>query len=208
MSVYYNRPMIIETPLCKLALKYGTDKCPQLKHSYTPFYYQLFKHRRQKIKKVLEMGIGYLPGMPEKTVIFDPRLKRQYHRGASLYMWRDFFPNAQIFGADNHPETLFEDDRIKTFLCDETKKENLTQLIKNTGFDIDLFVDDGNHNSRRQVFLAKNLMPRLQKNVIYIIEDVYYPERIISALPEYDCQVSKFPPKFREDRLIVVRHKI
>ena len=45
------------TDLCKLAYKYGTDKCPQLKHSYTPFYYQLLKSKRQKIKKILEMDI-------------------------------------------------------------------------------------------------------------------------------------------------------
>lgn len=196
------------TTLCKLAFKYGTDKCPQLKHSYTPFYFQLLQGRRKKVKKVLEMGIGYFPGMPEKTVFFDPGLQRTYQRGASLYMWRDFFLNAQIFGADDHPETLFEDERIKTFLCDERKKEDIIRLIKNTGTDIDLFVDDANHNSRRQIFLAKTLMPRLKKDVIYIIEDVYYPENIVNALSEYDCQISQFPPKFREDRLIIVKNKI
>ena len=153
------------------------------------------------------MGIGYFKGMPEKKVIFDPGLNRNYHLEASLYMWRDFFTNAQVYGADDHPETLFEDDRIKTFLCDERKKEDIIQLIKNTGSDIDLFIDDGNHNSRRQIFLAKNLIPQLQKDVIYIIEDVYYPDKIASALSEYDCQISPFPPKFREDRLIVVRNK-
>lgn len=195
------------TPLCKIAYKYGTDKCPQLKHSYTPFYYELFKDSRQKVKKVLEMGIGYFSGMPKKTVFFDPRLQRIYHRGASLYMWRDFFPNAQIFGADDHPETLFEDHRIKTYLCDERKKEDIVRLIKKTGSNIDLFIDDGNHNSRRQIFLAKILMRRLKKDVIYIIEDVYYPEKILSALSDYDCQVSQFTPKFREDRLIIVKHK-
>ncbi|OGH16350.1 MAG: hypothetical protein A3C30_03155 [Candidatus Levybacteria bacterium RIFCSPHIGHO2_02_FULL_40_18] len=195
------------TPLCKLALKYGTDKCPQLKHSYTPFYYQLLKDKRREIKKVLEMGIGFFPGMPEKKVFFDPGLKRTYHMGASLYMWRDFFPNAQIFGADDHPETLFEDNRIQTFLCDETKKEDIVELVKKTGTDIDLFIDDANHNSRKQIFLAKNLMPLLKKDVIYIIEDVYYPDNILNALSEYDCQISQFPPKLQEDRLIVVRHK-
>lgn len=198
---------MIITPLCKLAYKYGTDKCPQLKHSYTPFYYQLLNENKQKFKKVLEMGIGYFPGMPEKTVIFDPGLQRHYHRGASLYMWRDFFPNAQIYGADYYHETLFEDDRIKTYLCDERKKEDIMELIKQTGSDIDLFIDDGNHNSRRQIFLAKNLMTFLKKDVIYIIEDVRYPEAIVNALSEYDCQISPFPPRYKDDRLIVVRHK-
>lgn len=174
------------TTLCKLAFKYGSDKCPRIKHSYTPLYYRLLKDKRRKIKKVLEMGIGY---------------------AASLHMWHDFFPNAQIFGADNNPEALLESDRIKTFFCDERKKEDIVELIKNTGSDIDLFIDDGNHNSRRQAFLAKILMSQFQKDVVYIIEDVYYPNSIINALSEYDCQVFQFSPKFRDDRLIIVKHK-
>lgn len=42
------------TELCELAYKYGTDKCPQIKHFYTPYYYKLFKDRRLSVKKVLE----------------------------------------------------------------------------------------------------------------------------------------------------------
>ena len=196
------------TTLCRLALKYGTDKCPQLKHSYTPFYYELLKDKQKTIKKVLELGIGYFKGMPQKKMIFDPGLNRNYHLGASLYMWRDFFPNAQIYGADIHPETIFEDERIETFICDEREKADILRLIKNTGSDIDLFIDDGNHNSRRQIFLAKTLMPQLKKDVIYIIEDVRHPEEIMNALSEYNCQVSQFLPKCIDDRLIIVRSKI
>lgn len=196
------------TTLCKLAIKYGTDKCPQLKHSYTPFYYQMLKGKRWKIKKVVEIGIGFFPGMPEKTIIFDPGLKRQYHRGASLYMWRDFLPNAQIIGADYRPETLFEDDRIKTFLCDEKKQEDIIELIKNTGSDIDLFIDDGNHLLKHQLFLCKTVMPLLNKDVTYIIEDVNHPDEIIKSLSQYDCKISTFPPKCKDDRLIIISGKL
>jgi len=52
------------TPLCDIAFKYGTDKCPQLGHSYTPFYYDLLKDKRETIKKVLEFGIGGPETMP------------------------------------------------------------------------------------------------------------------------------------------------
>lgn len=196
------------TPLCKLAYKYGTDKCPQVKHSFTPFYYQLLNDKRQFIKKVLEMGIGNTRKNTHKPeVVYEEGIIPYLKRGASLYMWRDFFPYAQIFGADIYPEVLFKDDRIQTFLCDEKNKENIVKLIKKTGSDIDLFVDDGNHNKRRQVFLCKTAMPLLKKDVIYIIEDVRFPEEIANALPEYDCQISQFPPKLIDDRFIVVRNK-
>jgi len=42
---------IKETPLCKLAFEYKTDKCPKIKHVYTPFYYELLKDRKNTIKK-------------------------------------------------------------------------------------------------------------------------------------------------------------
>jgi hypothetical protein len=38
--------------------------------------------------------------------------------GASLYVWRDFFPNAYIFGADIDKEVLFNDKRITTGYID------------------------------------------------------------------------------------------
>lgn len=186
------------TKLCKLAYKYGTDKCPQLKHSYTPFYYELLRDRRKSIKKVLEMGVGQTRKSLQKGYL---------QRGASLYMWRDFFPNAKVYGADIHPETMFRDVRIETFLCDETKKENLVELIKRTGSDIDLFIDDGSHHKRWQIFLCRNLMPILQKEIIYIIEDVRFPQEVINALGDYGCQIVEFSGKYPDDRLIVVRNK-
>jgi hypothetical protein len=201
---------IATTPLCEIAYSYGTDKCPQIRHSYTPFYFELLKNKREKIKKVLEMGIGYFPDIREKKIIFDQGLKRRYHLGASLYMWRDFFSRAQIFGADDQSEVLFEDDRIKTFLCDERKREDILELVKKTGYDIDFFVDDAIHNSRRQIFLAKTLMPLLKKDVIYIIEDTRHQKDIVRALSEYDCTIPELAPPSvpcPDNGLIVVRNK-
>ena len=41
----------MKTELCKIAEKYGTDKCPQIFHDYTPTYHELFKDRRNEIKE-------------------------------------------------------------------------------------------------------------------------------------------------------------
>ena len=41
------------TELCKLAYKYGTDKCPQVNGAYyTPFYFELLKDKRETFCKV------------------------------------------------------------------------------------------------------------------------------------------------------------
>lgn len=182
------------TPLCKLAYKYGTDKYRAINHSYTPFYYEFLKDKRHSIKKVLEMGIGNA----RLVKLYRPN----YVTGASLFMWRDFFPNAIILGVDNDPETQFADERIKTFLCDETKKEDLEKLIIQTGSNIDLFIDDGSHSSSDQYFLCHTIMPLLRKRVIYIIEDVRLPKTLHMRLLRsgYDCYIPKLPPGNPERR--------
>ena len=190
------------TELCKIAYKYGADKCPEILHSYTPFYYELLKDKRQSVKKVLELGVGY------------PKLMRghrnqHYRTGASLYMWRDFFPNAQVFGADILPETIFKDERIETFLCDQGKKEDLVGLIKKTGSDGDLFIDDGSHKKEHQIFTSLTLMPLLKKDIVYIIEDARNSRWVARALKRYDCHIQEFSPRSsRDDKLVIVRNKL
>ena len=170
-----------ETPLCEIAYKYGTDKCPQIGHVYTPFYYELLKDKRQSIKKVLEVGIGSKRrGMKGIS---------QYVTGASLRMWRDFFPSAQVYGVDIFPELMFKDERITTFLCDEKDKKGLEKLISEIGSDIDLVVDDASHYSCNQIFLCQTLMPLLKKDVIYVIEDVAFSRSITKSLNQYECEV-------------------
>ena len=46
-----------------------------------------------------------------------------------------------VYGADISPKALFEDERIKTYLCNEKKEEDIKELVEQTGPDIDLFVD-------------------------------------------------------------------
>lgn len=177
------------TELCLLAAKYGSDKCPQIKHAYTPFYYELLKDRRETVKKVVEMGVGYCRG--GKAIgdqAWDRRIKRTYYRGASLLMWRDFFPSAMVYGGDWDQRAMFEDERIKTFLCNEIDLDDLRRLISNVGSDVDLFVDDASHQPEHQTYLAQSVLPMLEKDVVYIIEDVENPEAVSNYLEGYDCR--------------------
>lgn len=193
------------TVLCKLAYKYGTDKCPQIRHAYTPFYWELLKNRRKSIKKVLEIGVGLYKGRPRRK-IYDAGPGQYNHRGASLYMWREFFPNAQIYGADIRPETIFEDERIKAYLCDERKKDDLVWLIEQTGSDIDLVVDDGSHNLGDQIFACQTLMPLLKKEVIYIVEDVIWTRKLMFFLQGYNCWVPQIANRGGINQLVVVQN--
>lgn len=200
--------IIEETELCKIAYKYGTDKCPKIKHVYTPFYYELFKNKKKSVKKVLELGIGYYETMKHVEKIYDKGLKRIYHKGASLKMWRDFFPNAQVYGIDIASDAMFEDERIQTFIVNERNNEQMETLIETIGSDIDIVIDDASHRSKDQIYACKTLMPLLKKDVIYIIEDVDFSKSVTTALEEYDCEVPHLPNRICFDgKLIVVKNK-
>ena len=182
-----------------LAYFYGSDKCPQIFHFYTDYYYHLFKDKRESVRKVLEMGVGNVETMGSHCP--------HYVDGASLYMWRDFFPKAQIYGADVLPELVFKDGRIETFQCNQCLKDDLVNLISKTGSDIDLFVDDASHVPRHQVFTCKTLMPMLKKDVIYVIEDARDP-KIVDHLKDYDCHVIRKARMANQyNRLVVVKNK-
>jgi len=187
------------TPLCELGLKYRTDKCPQLRHSYTPVYYKLFKDKKDSVKKVLEIGIG---------TIWSMKHIEDYTVGASHKMWRDFFPNAQIYGIDIDPKVIFQEERIETYLMDSTKPRNIRRLIRKIGSDLDIVIDDGPHGTRTQLNLAKTLLPLLTGNFIYIIEDSRNPEALRDNLTEYNVEVLRLPAQgMKDDNLVIVRPK-
>jgi hypothetical protein len=192
--------MIFETPLCELAYKYGSDKCPQISHGYTPRYHKIFKDKRNEVLKVFEIGIGIRENMQHPP---------HYRTGASLYMWRDYFPNAQIYGMDILPECMFEDDRIHTFLGDQSKKDDLLNVLRKIGTDIDLVIDDGSHQMSHQLFTCLTLMPYLRKYVTYVIEDVVHGFEVIDELME--CGWNVYYRRFNAkrgfgDRMVVVTY--
>src|SRR3990167_1365518 len=135
----------------ELGKKYGTDKIG--KHHYLPVYYDFFKNKskRRKVKKVLEIGVG---------------------EGAGLRMFRDFFTNATIYGAEIDEKRIFKEDRIEVFKCDQSKSEDLINLIHQIGADLDLVIDDGSHREQDQIFSLLKIFPALKLGAIYIIEDV------------------------------------
>jgi hypothetical protein len=165
--------------LTKLAIKYKADKWG--KHHYTPYYHKLFKHHRN-IKKVLEIGAG---------------------EGASLFMWRDYFPKAMIYSAEIDLKRVFRDYRILVCPCDQSKKEHLIDLVSAIGVDIDLVVDDGSHKPEDQVFTCKELLPTLKKDCTYIIEDVS-DATIIEKLDMFNCKLVRVGDRY-DDQLLVVK---
>jgi hypothetical protein len=172
--------------LSKLGIKYGTDKIG--KHNYLPVYYDLFKDRRNTVKKVLEIGTA---------------------EGAGLFMFREFFLAATIYGAEidqKRVDLMKGEDRIEVYKCDQTNENDLDSIIEKIGSDIDFVIDDGSHKPEDQVFTCLELMPLLNKEVTYVIEDVAKPEIAEFLRNKYECAVVEVGKRY-DDRLIIVRHE-
>lgn len=175
-----------------LFFKYGADKTPRIKHHYSDVYWDLFKDKRETVKKVLEIGVA---------------------EGASLFAWRDFFPNATIYGAEIDQERVDKLrglPHIQVYQVDQTSFDDIEKLQSFIQADIDLVIDDGSHKPEDQLFTCDNLMWFLKKSAIYIIEDVdnssadYLFEELLDK--DYNVQMIRVG-KRHDDRLIIVRHR-
>ena len=77
--------------------------------------------------------------------------------GASLRLWKEYFPNAEVYGADIDKRILLEEDRIKTFYVDQTNAESVNSMwneIERDNFDI--IIDDGLHTAEAAITLFEN----------------------------------------------------
>ena len=192
--------------LFELVEKYGTDKTLS---GYTPTYNKLFTPIKDKVTSVLEIGLGTLnPSIPSSFAgnigLFD-----YYKQGGSLRVWRDFFPNADVYGVDIAKDCMFSEDRIKTFLFDSSTKDYCDYYLNNLEFDI--IIDDGNHDPKYQVKTLRNLFPKLRENGIYVIEDIGgYPgteELLIEYLDEFNALTKGYIIENKGNHIVIVKTK-
>ena len=137
-----------------LALLYGTDKWGG--HWYAQHYEQHFSRFRRKRLNILEIGIGGSE---------DP-----YAGGASLRMWRTYFPHGRIFGIDLFDKNVHDERRIRTYRGSQTDEMFLAEVVREIG-DIHIIIDDGSHRNEHVLRTFAFLFPKLSQDGIYVIED-------------------------------------
>src|SRR3989339_653332 len=102
--------------LYELASKHGTDK---LGNGFIPHYLKYFEEKRFSVKKILEIGVL---------------------NGNSLKTWRDYFPNAVIYGLDCLDKRNQNSDRIKIIIADQKERESLAKAVINVGGVFDIII--------------------------------------------------------------------
>lgn len=147
--------------LLSIGKKYNCDKV--MVHSYADAYEEYFSKIRNENIKLLEIGIGGEDKEPG---------------GNSLRMWRDYFPNATIYGIDIYPKQHLDGDRIKTIICDQGDQKKLTTIANQYG-PFDVIIDDGCHMAGHVLASLFCLLPHLSNQGYFVIEDIqtsYWPQ--------------------------------
>jgi trans-aconitate methyltransferase len=199
--------------LNKLAKEHNTDKgSPQFgsmynskwnHHSYTDFYERQFGFARKYVKNVFECGIG----TPNTSV--PSSMHEGASPGASLRMWRDYFPNAQIVGADIDPDIMFSEDRIETVVVDQLIASQVEEMFSSLKRTFDIIIDDGLHTLEAAQSLFNVGHKYLEPEGLYIIEDIRngqapaYKSWADSTGVSYD--IISFAPTINMTKLFVFR---
>lgn len=196
-----------QTRFCELACYYRTDKAPGIAgHGYTPIYDQLFASERDKVQSVLEIGIGptiyknsrrVFQGHPPNP--FDPDLVQIC--GASLRTWAAYFPAARVCGIDIAENLLFETNRIKTFLCDQSDSVQLRTFAAEHG-PFDVVIDDGSHLVNHQIISLFALFDFVRPGGYYLIEDVSAKGLFVDPFYQPTEAVQKLVEPFERERVL------
>lgn len=136
-------------------------------HNYADIYSLLFDHCKRNFQNIFELGIG------TNNPNIESSMGEKYKPGSSLRVWKEYFCNANIYGADIDKNILFREERIKTFYVDQLNKNSIKEMWKNIGTTkMDLIIDDGIHTLEGCITFFDYSIDKLKDDGIYIIEDV------------------------------------
>jgi len=141
--------------LNQLAVIYGSDKWGG--HYYTGHYHEHFRKLRYKKLKILEIGVGGYD---------DP-----HYGGASLRMWKRYFPNSMIYAIDIYDKSPLQEHRIKIFQGSQADEDFLKKVSAEAG-PFDIIIDDGSHVVEHVLTSFKTLFPLMKEDGIYVVEDI------------------------------------
>ena len=147
---------MLRPTLHELGIHHHTDKA--VYHLFTVIYDTWFSKLRDEQIRLLEIGVLL---------------------GGSLRMWEEYFPNAELHGADIDDRSEYATSRIRIHQTDQTKSDQLQSLPR----DCHIIVDDGGHTMLQQQLTLTTLFDsHLLPGGTYILEDLhtsdveYYPQ--------------------------------
>nr|ABL09966.1 O-methyltransferase [Streptomyces echinatus] len=140
--------------LNELAVHFRSDKWGG--HWYTPHYDRYFAPLRDGVVNLVEIGIGGYD---------DPD-----QGGASLRMWKHYFPRGLVHGLDVYEKRGIAEPRLFPLRGDQSDPAYLAGLAAERG-PFDIVVDDGSHLNEHVLTSFEALFPHLRPGGLYVVED-------------------------------------
>lgn len=132
--------------LNEIGLRHGTDKASST-HHYLETYEHYLKDWREREFVLLEIGVA---------------------DGNSIKMWREYFPNAKVYGIDINKDCAGYVDGV--FIGSQTDTAFLDDLFSKIG-QPNIIIDDGSHVGSDMEFTFRYLFPKMKPGGYYIVED-------------------------------------
>jgi SAM-dependent methyltransferase len=162
-----NNKTEISEQLKEIFTRCGSDKAGP-DHCYNLVYGEVFqKFDKFSPLNILEFGLGSQnPEIPS-------RMASQYKVGGSHRSYKEYFPNAQIFGADIDKDSLFNEERIKTSYVDQLKPETFEEMHESFGSpDYDLIIEDGLHSFTASLNTLNFALKYVKRGGVIVLEDL------------------------------------
>ncbi len=168
------------------------------KHNYHVVYASLLW--RDAPLNILEIGLG----------TNNPRIYSNMGGtgtpGGAERAFREWAPNANVYGADIDKDVLFTEERIQTFFVDQTKPETFKELALKLP-PLDLVIDDGLHFPLANLNTINFALPLLKPNGAVVVEDIMahhipiWRVAITVLANKYDCQLVQM----KTEAIVIVR---
>ncbi|KAF1988460.1 hypothetical protein K402DRAFT_328586, partial [Aulographum hederae CBS 113979] len=143
-----------------VASRHGTDKVTQ--HHYHHMYEKYLGPIRTQPLKVLEIGLGCDMG---------------YGPGKSFTTWLEYLPNVDLYYLE-YDAACAKKWEEKTrglatvYTGDQADKGVLEQLVKGSGGEFDVVIDDGGHSMTQQINSFEVLWGAVKAGGVYFCEDM------------------------------------
>jgi glycosyltransferase involved in cell wall biosynthesis len=146
-----------------LADRFNTDKNRHTgnRHFYARIYDRLLADRRLSLRRLMEIGL--CRGLAERNQTGTP----------SVELWQAYFPFCHVIGVDVTDFSSFNNERFTSFVCDQSKRDELCVVAAKLGPGaLDVIIDDGSHASFDQQLTLCEFFPLLADGGWYFIEDL------------------------------------
>lgn len=166
-----NIEILSENPINKFSIialkelldRYGSDKANR--HKYHNIYGAILRDK-DNIRNIFEIGLG----TNYKNIVSNMGINGK--PGASLRAFRDYCPNAFVFGADVDKRILFQEERIKTFYVDQTNPATFDPILKKIPKNFDLVIDDGLHSPNANITSLEFGLKIIKVGGWVVLEDI------------------------------------